>query len=164
MPNGGEDAFDGVAGAQMIPVLGGEVVEGENRLAVFGQAGHCFLVFGAVFLGERVHRGLRGGAGRRLPDLAQIGLHCRLHGFRELVQHIRGVVDPTPLMSRAREDSVERLPEPHGPIQCPAVYCQRQCHERGRRRSLVEPSTSRHAVHAPSYAHAIWQTAAGLRK
>ena len=97
-------------------MIGREVVEGEQRLAVLGQAGHCLLVLGAVFLGEGIHRGLRRGAGFGLPDLAQLGLHRRLHGFRELVEHVGGLVNPASLMARARKDLVKRLPEPHGPI------------------------------------------------
>src|SRR3954454_13451496 len=52
VPDGGEHALDGVGGAQMVPVLGREVVEGEQRVAVLGQAGDRLLVFGPVLLGK----------------------------------------------------------------------------------------------------------------
>lgn len=44
MSDGGEDALDRIAGAQVVPVLGGEGVEGQQRLAVLRQAGHRLLV------------------------------------------------------------------------------------------------------------------------
>ena len=34
----GERAFDRIRPPQVLPVLGGEVVEGEQRIAIFGQA------------------------------------------------------------------------------------------------------------------------------
>ena len=37
-PDGGECAFDGVGGAQVNPVLGREVVEGQEHGAILGQA------------------------------------------------------------------------------------------------------------------------------
>jgi hypothetical protein len=37
-PHGGEGAFDGVRRPQVLPVLGGEVIERQKRIAVLGQA------------------------------------------------------------------------------------------------------------------------------
>ncbi len=48
VPDRREDAFDGVRGAQMVPVLGREVEEGQERLAVLGQAFGGLGVFGTV--------------------------------------------------------------------------------------------------------------------
>ena len=42
-----ERAFDRVGRAQMLPVLGGEVVEGEQRVAILGQALDRLVVFDA---------------------------------------------------------------------------------------------------------------------
>src|SRR5215217_7204920 len=58
VPHRGEDALDRVRGAQVIPVLGGKVAEGQRRVAVLDQARHRFLAFGRVLLG--------GGGDRRL--------------------------------------------------------------------------------------------------
>ncbi len=46
--HGRKGAFDGIGGANVLPVLGREVVEGEQHVAVLGQAGHRFVVLGAV--------------------------------------------------------------------------------------------------------------------
>src|SRR3954451_14260539 len=50
--------------------------------------------------------------GSRAVDLAQINLHGCLHGARDLVQHVGGLVHPTPLMASAGIDLVEGLPKP----------------------------------------------------
>jgi len=58
MTHSGEHALDRVRCAQVIPVLGGKIEEGEQGLAVLRQAGDRLVVFGAVFVGEDVDRGL----------------------------------------------------------------------------------------------------------
>lgn len=45
-------SFDGGGRAQVIPMLGREVVEGQQRVAVLGEAFDHPAVLGAVFLGE----------------------------------------------------------------------------------------------------------------
>src|SRR5215831_17568912 len=67
----------------MVPVLGGEVEEGEQRFPIFGQAGDCLVVLGAVFVGEHVDRRLGRRAGRRAVNLAKVGLHIDLHRERD---------------------------------------------------------------------------------
>ena len=62
MTHGGEDAFDGVGRAQVDPMLGGEVEEGQQGLAVFGQAFDRLVVL-AVFQREAVD-GFLGRRGR----------------------------------------------------------------------------------------------------
>ena len=52
MTHGGEHALDRIRGAQVVPVLGGKVEEGEQRLAILGQAGDRLVVLGAVLVGE----------------------------------------------------------------------------------------------------------------
>src|SRR5690349_24770943 len=51
MPHGGEGAFNGVAGPQVLPMLGREVVERQQGLAVLRQAVHRLVVL------DRVNRG-----------------------------------------------------------------------------------------------------------
>ena len=46
MTDGGKGALDRVAGADVLPVLGREVVESEQRVAVLGQAIGGLVVFG----------------------------------------------------------------------------------------------------------------------
>lgn len=52
----------------MIPVLGREVVEGQQRVAILGQAFDRAAVLGAVFLGEGIDRRFGGRAVRRPVD------------------------------------------------------------------------------------------------
>src|SRR3712207_7090342 len=54
------------------------------RSTVLEQAGDRLLVLGGVFLGEGGDRRLGGGAGRRLPDLAQVLLGRGLDGLGRL--------------------------------------------------------------------------------
>ena len=71
--HGRKDALDGVRRPQMVPVLGREVVEGEQGIPVLGQALGGFGVLGAVLLGEDRDRRLGRGPGRGAVDLAQDG-------------------------------------------------------------------------------------------
>ena len=52
--DGGEGRFDRVRGSHMLPVFGGEVVEGHEYVAVFLQAVGRFEIFGRVVLQEIV--------------------------------------------------------------------------------------------------------------
>src|SRR3984885_1184928 len=95
----------------MVPVLGREVEEGEQSFPVLGQAGDRLLVLGAVFVGEHVDRGLRDCAGRCSINLSKVCLHVDLDREGDLVQHVGGLVNPTPLVSGARIDFIDGLPE-----------------------------------------------------
>ncbi|SIT05256.1 hypothetical protein SAMN05421759_11270 [Roseivivax lentus] len=96
----------------MVPMLGREIIERRQSLAVLGQAGCRLLIFFAVFLDEDIQRGLGGGTGLSLPDLAQVGFDCGLEGLGDLVQHVRSLVNPAALVPVAGEYLVECLPEP----------------------------------------------------
>ena len=45
MPDGRKGAFNGVGRSQVLPVLGGEIVERQQRVAILGQAFGRFVVF-----------------------------------------------------------------------------------------------------------------------
>src|SRR5215471_11792861 len=77
-----ERALDRVRRPQMLPVLGGEIVEGEQRVAIFLQTGGGLRVFRRVALDEGVERGE--GLGLRLghPDLLQFALGLWLLALR----------------------------------------------------------------------------------
>ena len=79
-----EHTFDGVPRFQVIPVLGREVVEGQQGVAILGEAFDCPGVLRPVFLSEDVDRSLRSRPGLRAVDLAQVDLHGRLDGARTL--------------------------------------------------------------------------------
>ena len=79
----------------MIPVPGGEVEEGEQRIAILRQAGDRLLVLGAVFVGEHIDRRLGCRAGRRAVNLANVGLHVDLNQEGNLVQDVGGLQSRT---------------------------------------------------------------------
>src|ERR1700693_4988953 len=58
--DGRERAFDDVGRSQMLPMLGREVVEGEQRLTILDQALDGLVVFDAPGFDEGVERGLDG--------------------------------------------------------------------------------------------------------
>src|ERR1700751_640829 len=95
----------------MVPVLGGEVEEGEQRFAVLGKTGDRLVVLGVVFVSEHVDRSLGRRAGWRAVNLAKVDLHVDLDREGDLVQYVGGLVNPTPLVSGARKDLLDRLPE-----------------------------------------------------
>src|SRR3954466_6990290 len=95
----------------MVPVLGREVEEGKQSVPVLRQADHRLVVFAAVFVGEHVDRGLGCRAGRRAVNLTKVGLHVDLDREGNLVQHVGGLVNPTPLVPGDWKDLLNRLPE-----------------------------------------------------
>src|SRR5215467_15675947 len=111
MPNRREDAFNGIRRAQVLPMLSGEIVEGQQRFAILSQAFNRFAVLYAVFFGEDVERRFRSGPVRRQADFAQVLLHFRLHRERDLIEYIDSFVQPTSLVTRAGEDLLDRLPK-----------------------------------------------------
>src|SRR5207245_117321 len=74
VPDGRKGAFNGVRRSQVLPVLGREVVERQQRIAVLGQAIGSSLVFDLVGF----DKGFQGGNGILLglghPDLLQRAL------------------------------------------------------------------------------------------
>ena len=99
--------------AQMVPVL---VEKGEQSFPVFRQAGDRFLVLGAVFVGEHVDRRFGRRAGWRAVDFTKVCFHVGLDREGDLVQHIGGLMDPTPLMPGAGKDLLDRFPEAERPV------------------------------------------------
>ena len=95
----------------MVPVLGWEVEEGEQRFPILRQASDRLVVLGAVFVGEHVDRGVGRRTGRRAVNLAKVGFHVDLNREGNLVQHVGGLVNPTALVPGAREDLFDCLPE-----------------------------------------------------
>src|SRR5204863_6222228 len=107
----------------MIPVLGGEVEEGEQRFPILGKAGDRLLVLGTVFIGEHVDRRLRSRAGRRAINLPKVCLHVDLDREGDFVEHIGGLVNPTPLMPGAGKYLLDGLPEAERTVADREVGC-----------------------------------------
>src|SRR5271155_4888791 len=96
----------------MFPMLGGEVVEGEQRLAVFAQALDSLLILDAIAFGEAIECSLGSLPGLRHPDVLQ----RTLQALWQLVQDIRCFVHPTALRTRLRPHLIDRFPEAERPI------------------------------------------------
>ena len=119
VPHGREYTFDRVGRAQVLPVLGRKIEEGEHNITIFRQAGDRGLIFRLILLGKDAKGRLRAGPVRRAPNLDEVGLCVLLKGLRQLVEHVGNLVYPAPLMTRAWEHFVKRFPKP----QCAVTGC-----------------------------------------
>src|SRR5215216_7373099 len=90
-----ERAFDDVGCAQMLPVLGREVVEGKQRIAILGQAVDRLGVFDAPGFDEGVESDERLLLGLGHPDLLQRPLGLRLLALGQLVEDVGGFCAPS---------------------------------------------------------------------
>src|SRR5438067_10104551 len=93
------------------PVLGREVVEGKQRIAILGQAVDRVSVFDAPGFDEGVESDERLLLGLGHPDLLQRPLGLRLLALGQFVEDIGGFVHPAALATRLRPHFFERLPE-----------------------------------------------------
>src|SRR5215813_9695571 len=107
----GEQAFDDVRGAEMPPVLGREVVEGEQRVAILDQALDRLVVFDAPGLDEGVEGRKRILLCLGHPDFLQRPLGFRLLAVRQFAEDIGGFVHPATLAARLRPYLFDRLPD-----------------------------------------------------
>ena len=85
--------------------------ERQHHGVFFDQAGDGPGVFGRIVLGEDHHRGFGARAVFGQPDFAQIPMRVRLKGLRQLVEHVQGLVLPTPLVAGRGKGFVQGLPE-----------------------------------------------------
>src|SRR6266403_1353746 len=99
----------------MVPVLGREVEEGEQSFSILGQAGDRLVVFGAVLVGEHINGRLGCRAGRRTINFTKVCLHVDLGREGNFVQHVGGLVNPTPLVPGARKTSSMAFQKPSAP-------------------------------------------------
>src|SRR6516225_6599067 len=95
----------------MDPMLGREAKEGKYSFPVLGQAGDRLVVLGAVLVGEYINGRLGCRAGRRTVNFTKVCLHVDLDREGNFVQHVGGLVNPTPLVPGARKDLLNGLPE-----------------------------------------------------
>jgi hypothetical protein len=97
-------------------VLGGKVVKGQQAVSILRQASRRFVVLGPVFRDEAIE-----GLFCILPflglvDRVQILFGFGLQGRWQLVEHVRGFVDPASLLPGPGPDLVQRLPETKGAV------------------------------------------------
>src|SRR5437763_11338517 len=98
-------------GAQMLPVLGREVVEGEQRVAILDQTLDRLVVFDAPGLDEGVEGRKRILLGFCHPDFLQRPLGFQLLALRQFVEDVGGFMHPAALAARLGPYLFERLPE-----------------------------------------------------
>jgi len=91
--------------------LGWEVVEGQERRAILGEAAHGSVVLRTVLAGEAAEGGLGVGAVLRFVDRVEVLLGLAVHRLRQGVEDVGGLVNPASLPTRRRPDYVQRLPE-----------------------------------------------------
>ena len=94
-----ERALDRVGRPQMPPVLGREVVERQQHVAVFGQTCHGLRELRLVVRRKVIERRVRILSRRRHPDLVQLGLGPGLHPLGHFVQYVDRIVDPASLLA-----------------------------------------------------------------
>lgn len=112
--NGRERRFDWVRGSQVSPVFGGEVVEGQEFVAVLLQTNGRLGIFRRVVLQEVVEGFDRCGACRSHPNHVQLGF--RLQRLWNFVHDVAGLVNPAALLARAGPFFSQRGPEAQGSI------------------------------------------------
>ncbi len=109
--------------SKMRPVLGGEIEQRQQRIAILEQAIDRLVVSGRIFLGEDRHRGFGGGAVLGQPDFAQIPMGVGQNRLRRLVENIQILVPPTPLVAGRGKRFLQGLLESRARRrrpQCPA--------------------------------------------
>ena len=92
-------------------MLGGEVVEREQRLTVLHQARDRLVVLDPVGLRKGVEGDQRLRFGLGHPDVLQRALGLPLQALGQLVQDVDGLVHPTALAARLGPDLLKGLPE-----------------------------------------------------
>ena len=102
--DGGEGRFDRVGGAQVFPVLAGEVVEGHHPRPVAPQGVGGGGMLRAVALNEEIAEplglGARGGVGHLAQQLPRLGLQAP----RQAVEDVADLVIPAALLGDLGED------------------------------------------------------------
>jgi len=113
--DGRERGLDDVAGPQVLPVLGGEVEERQQRGGVLVQGRDGLRVLGPVLDGEPLRRLACLLARLGVHDLVERGLHAWLEPFRELVEDVAELVEPVPLLTFPWPHVSHRRQKPRAP-------------------------------------------------
>src|SRR5712692_62163 len=100
----------------MFPMLGGKVIEGEQWLTVLAETLDSLLVLDAIGFDKLIECSLGVLPGLRHPDVLQRALGLCLQALRQLVQDIRGFVNPAALRSRLWPNLIDRFPETECPV------------------------------------------------
>ena len=112
----GKDAFNRVCRADVLPMLGLEVVERQQHVAILGQLLDRPLVFDAVGFNEQIEG--RIGLLLRLghPDILQRCLGLFMQGLWHRAGDVGHLVDPAALFFRRRVHVPQCGQKTHGPV------------------------------------------------
>src|SRR6266536_3405072 len=110
--DGGEGRLDRVGGAQMDPVLGGEVVEREQLVEIVGDLGDGLAELVAVGQLERGHGAAGVLAVLGVPDFGEGLLRPGVGGLGQRGEHVADLVEPAALLPGGGEHLPQRRPEP----------------------------------------------------
>jgi len=116
MPDGGEGALDRVRRPDVLPAFGGEVVEGEQHIAVPRQLRDRLPVLRPTGLDEEVEGNLRVGLRLRLPDDVQVLLRPGLDRLRHRIEDVGRPVHPAALFPGRAERLAQCSPEAQGAV------------------------------------------------
>ena len=108
-------AFNRIRCPQMRPMLGREIEERQQCVAVPEKAIDGLVVLGRVFLGEGRHRGVGDSAVFGEPDFAQIPMRVGLNRLRQLVENVQGLVLPASLVTVEGKASSRAFQKPSAP-------------------------------------------------
>src|SRR2546422_9820750 len=118
----------------MFPVLGREVVESKQRVSILAQAIGGLLVFQRVALDEGVERQFGSNLGFGHPDLLQRSFGFRLLAFRQLGEHVRGLVHPAALLARFSPAAFQNPSAPSAITSCGGTLSPRRLRSSSRSR------------------------------
>ena len=96
-----------------LPMLGREVVEGQQLGAVLDQAFGGLWVFRLEGFDEQIKCVMRVLSRFRLPNVMQHFRGLGLGRLGQAIQHVAGLVNPTALLTGAWVDLLQGGPEPH---------------------------------------------------
>ena len=106
----------GFRGPDVLPVLGREVVEGQQRLPILDSGRPTALSYLAPYFATKWSKRLLGRlAALGLIDRVQVLLGLALHDVRQLVQHVGGLVDPAALLPGLGQTSRSAFQKPSAP-------------------------------------------------
>lgn len=100
----------------MLAVFGPEVVEAQQRLAIFDHFGNGLVVFHPVGLDEEIEGGFCVRPSLGLPIVVQMTLGFGLHRFWHGLEDIAGFMHPAALLAGGAKDLAQCGPEPQGAI------------------------------------------------
>ena len=96
----GEHALDGIGGPQAYPMLGWEVVKGQQYGRVLSQALAFLGVLRTVRFEEQFERALCNFTRIGHPDLVQLFIRCWLQSLGKLVDDVATLTEPAALLKR----------------------------------------------------------------